>query len=91
MKSPRCWRYIDDTMANAYLAMLLYLQSEDAKKPVSVPAALLAPIRHQIIFISYYYVFMSCLWKVQIYFSSPGAALKPARSLDGLRLLADTS
>mmetsp|Transcript_50532 Transcript_50532/g.120496 ORF Transcript_50532/g.120496 Transcript_50532/m.120496 type:complete len:326 (-) Transcript_50532:13-990(-) len=43
--------YIDDTMANAYLAMLLYLQSEDAKKPV------------------------------QIYFSSPGAALKPALAL----------
>lgn len=43
--------YIDDNMANAYLAMLLYLQSEDAKKPV------------------------------QIYFSSPGAALKPALAL----------
>eukprot|EP00931_Biecheleriopsis_adriatica_P040087 TRINITY_DN22930_c0_g1_i1.p1 TRINITY_DN22930_c0_g1~~TRINITY_DN22930_c0_g1_i1.p1 ORF type:complete len:367 (-),score=63.54 TRINITY_DN22930_c0_g1_i1:16-1053(-) len=43
--------YIDDTMANAYLAMLLYLQSEDAKKPV------------------------------QIYFSSPGAALQPALAL----------
>jgi len=43
--------YIDDQMANAYLAMLLYLQSEDAKKPV------------------------------QIYFSSPGAQLKPALAL----------
>ena len=30
-------RYIDDNMANAYLAMLLYLQSEDAKKPVCCP------------------------------------------------------
>ena len=29
----RTGRYIDDNMANAYLAMLLYLQSEDAKKP----------------------------------------------------------
>ncbi|CAE8640385.1 unnamed protein product [Polarella glacialis] len=43
--------YLDDNMANAYLAMLLYLQSEDAQKPV------------------------------QIYFSSPGAALKPALAL----------
>lgn len=40
--------YIDDQYANGLLAMLLYLQSEDATKPI------------------------------QIYFSSPGAQMKPA-------------
>lgn len=43
--------YIDENYANANLAMLLYLQSEDAKKPI------------------------------QIYFSVPGATLKPALAL----------
>jgi len=43
--------YIDENAANAYIAMLLYLQSEDAQKPV------------------------------QIYFSSPGAQMKPALAL----------
>lgn len=43
--------YIDENCANANLAMLLYLQSEDATKPI------------------------------QIYFSVPGAALKPSLAL----------
>lgn len=43
--------YIDESAGNAYIAILLYLQSEDAKKPI------------------------------QIYFSSPGADLRPALAL----------
>ena len=60
-------RYIDDNMANAYLAMLLYLQSEDAKKPAVNLVMSLEDCRDT-----------STKAQVQIYFSSPGAALKPA-------------
>ena len=57
-------------MANAYLAMLLYLQSEDAKKPAY-------DLQDHCCF----KVSVNSVAQVQIYFSSPGAALKPAQAL----------